>query len=737
MKNGMVVPLYAVLAWSAVVGVVFGGEVGNLSSGGQATANLWSPLELTFVGLDSDESSSTPNVFRDYRLQVEWQAPSGAIFDVPGFFDGDGQGSGEGDVWKARFTPDEVGSWTWTASFRQGDDVSISLDPDAGSPVFFDGATGTVDVDPPEGAKGFQGKGRLQYVGEHYLRFQDGTYFLKTGTNSPENLLGYSGFDNVQDVGGLANSVIHDYAPHVSDWNPGDPEEGTPGSPNGIKGLIGALNYLSSQGVNAVYFLPMNMGGDGQETTPFLTYVKTEYGKTHYDVSRLEQWNTVLNHAMRKGIQLQFVLSETEWANENWLDDGQLGLERKLFFRELVARFAHHNAIKWNLAEENDYSVPLLRDMAEYLAAVDPYDHPITVHTKPDDFEDYFALLGDDDFSMSSIQYLNKNAGEYVEEWRANTAAAGRPWVIDMDENGTPDVGVSDENATEMRKEVLYDVLFSGGNVEWYLGGKSLPLGGDQSLEDFRTRSDIWRYSRYARRVLEDHFEFWKMDPADQLLNGESQAFGGGEVFQSERGDTAIYLPDASPSGSLDLTAFNPTSRFLFRWRNPRNGQDVGLPWSQPGGDIVGLGEPPSDPNSDWVMIVKRLDFFADTEEVSVGSGEQTLFIDAGPEHAFETYQILSSASGIHPGTAFGDVILPLNWDAFTDLTLFSSAGFSTGFFGVLNGNGRATAQLDVGGVLSPLLVGFSLDHAFLSAAGGFNDGPDWASNAVPMKIVP
>ena len=701
---------------------------------GHPTIERWNPHFLEFQGPHHAETDVGPNPFLDYRLQVVFEGPSGATYDVPGFFDGDGEGAGVGDRWKVRFAPDEPGLWNWEASFRTGTAVAISLDPDAGAPGYFDGVTGSFTcVKEPPGAEGFLAKGRLEYVGEHYLRFQDGSYFIKTGTNSPENLLGYSGFDNVQDVGGLPTGVIHDYEPHVADWNPGDPAAGAVGSPYGIRGLIGALNYLSEVGANAVYFLPMNMGGDGQETTPFIGYDKSYYTNTHYDVSRLEQWNTVMEHAMRKGIMLQFVLAETESDNEKWLDGGELGVERKLFFRELSARFGHHHALKWNLGEENDFSVGLLEDMAEYLLAVDPYGHPIGVHTHADDFADYFALEGNPSFSTTSIQYSNSLAGGYVEDWRGISADAGHPWVINLDENGTPWDGVSPTNEQEIRKTILYDTLFSGGNVEWYLGSKGLADGGgDQSLEDFRTRQNIWRYSRYARELMESELEFWDMSPADYLLSGESQDYGGGEVIAAGR-DFAVYLPNATPSGSLDLSTTSADSRIMFRWFDPRNGNFAGPVRMVFGGGVEPLGAPPSLPGEDWVMLVTHLSFFANTEEVSLSIKKQKLFLDAGPGHAFETYQVLSSASGIMPGTWIDDLLLPINWDLFTTLSLTAPEVFSVGFQGTLDGNGRAVALVDGTGLLGPSTIGLSLDHAYLSGT----DVPTFASNAVPMKVVP
>ena len=46
------------------------------------------------------------------------------------------------------------------------------------------------------------------------------------------------------------------------------------------------------------------------------------------------------------------------------LDQGELGVERKLYCRELVARFGHALALNWNLGEENSQTQPQRRAMA-------------------------------------------------------------------------------------------------------------------------------------------------------------------------------------------------------------------------------------------------------------------------------------------------------------------------------------------------------------------------------------
>ncbi|MEO0975083.1 MAG: hypothetical protein AAFX85_18500, partial [Pseudomonadota bacterium] len=481
--------------------------------------------------------------------------------------------------WRARFAPDVPGSWRYTASFRSATDVAISLDPNAGDPLAPDGDTGLVDITPRVAdAPGFLKWGRLEYVGGHYLKFRDGAHWIKGGVDSPENFLAYAGFHNTQDQGGINADFLHTFGPHEGDFQEGDPQFDNPQTQVDSRGIIGALNYLGSARVNSIYFLPMNLGGDGQEVYPFVGAGNNAFDKTHYDVKKLYQWHLTLNHAQEQGVASHFVLAETESPNEQWLDGGVLGRERKLYYRELIARFAYLLAGKWNLSEENDYSVTLLREYADYIRALDWSAKPITVHTKPNNFRDYDDILADDRFSATSIQYAPDRAGEHVEDWRGNSANVGRPWVLDMDENNPAGTGLTDDNAVDLRKRVLYDVYFSGGSIEWYFGYHDLPLGGDLRTEDFRTRGEMYDYMWYARRLMQDELPFWEMSPADQLLSGESGSFGGGEVFAKAGEVYAIYLPDASPVPSLDLTGQSGT--YVRRWFNPQSGAFEGAPQS-------------------------------------------------------------------------------------------------------------------------------------------------------------
>lgn len=451
--------------------------------------------------------------------------------------------------------------------------------------------------------------GRLKYVGGHYLKFRNGPYWIRGGTDSPENFLAYAGFDNTPSN--------HKYAAHIEDWRPGDPDWGERDG----RGIIGALNYLASRHVNSIYFLTMNIGGDGKDVWPWIGQPKPNGNamndNLHYDISKLRQWETVLAHAQRKGIFLHFVFNEAEAPNKKELDDGELGTERKLYYREIIARFAHHLALEWNLCEEYNlqfnFGPDRIRDFADYVKAVDPYDHPITVHSAGDPLEKLRFTFGDERFSLTSIQLNQRPIHEVTEAFRQATSRSGRPLPAALDEftvdRGQQQSHVPVDDADGHRKEKLWPTYLSGGMIEFIL---------DEFLEtdSFKTpqREALWNYTWYARKLMQENLPFWEMHPADELAadagkikvsTGRGKSIQLGPQVLAKPGEVyAVYLPKADPSGTLDLSAAK--GAFEQRWYNPRTGEFEGKTAAVRGGSRVALGAAPSDANDDWVVLIAR-----------------------------------------------------------------------------------------------------------------------------------
>ena len=572
---------------------VFGGEPGSGEPRRQ-----WHRVTLALSGPGALETS-IPNPFLDLRFQVRFTGPSGQIFDVPGYFAGDGEGGGSGTVWHAHLAPDEVGAWTYQTSFREGSEVAVDTTGTAGSPVLaYDGLTGGFDVvASTKSGLDFRApdRGLIRHRGGHYLSEADGDPWVKGGPDIPENFLGYVGFDNTPNAG-------HTFAAHTVDWRVGDPDWNSGAG----RAIIGALNYIADRGANVFYFLPMNVSGDGNDTFPTLS----ESDKTRYDLSKLAQWQLVFSHAQSRGIFLHFVLAETEPGNENYHDDGELGPERKLFYRMLTALFGHHNGLEWNLGEENDYGTARREAFAAYLKAIDPYDHPVTTHTHSNQYEQFYApLLGNGDFDITSFQGNDSRTAMFdlIVDWRERSAAAGQPWAISFDEpqrienNPTDDV----QGYPHGRRDKMWPVYMAGGaGFEWYVqedgGGHSF----DQRIDDFSEMDVALRWAGHAVGLLST-LPLEGMTPNRTLAS----SVVAGEVYTlAQPGELYLLYHDRSGGPlNLDLQAVAATQTFDVRWFDPREGGGLQIgtvSQVQGGSSVTDLGSAPHTLEDDWLCLV-------------------------------------------------------------------------------------------------------------------------------------
>ncbi len=574
----------------------------------------WHTITLDFEGPQTSEKA-TENPFLDYRLQVEFKH-AGSDLTVRGFYAADGDAAetsaDSGNVWRVRFTPDQIGEWTYTAQLKKGDSIALTEDVGMGEPVEITNASGAfLVVASDKKAPDFRANGRL-ITSNGYFRFKDsGDYWLKGGADSPENLLAYSDFDGtyrmqISNSEGEAktNDTIHAYAPHVGDWKEGDPTW-----QNGKgKGLIGALNYLSSKGMNAVYFLSMNILGDGKDVWPYAD--PDDF--TRFDVSKLAQWEIVFQHMQSKGLLLHMVLQETE--NETMLDGGDTGAMRQLYLRELMARFGHHLALKFNLGEENgpaDFTPIAQNDaqrkaMTTFLNDIDPYNHPILLHThshEPARSDVLDSIVGFKALDGLSLQVdKREGATEVVETWKKRAKETGHDWMITMDEIGMWHTGAVPDSVTPehhtLRRYVLWGTLLSGAaGVEWYYGARN--KYNDLNTEDWRTTDRLWELTHHAMNFFESHLPYWEMEPGHSLINSKDAY-----CFRKPGTVYAVYLPD-SKEYRIDLSSVQ--GEFTVQWFDPLQGGELqtGSVKKIQGGAKATLGLPPGSEKQDWVVLVK------------------------------------------------------------------------------------------------------------------------------------
>jgi len=564
----------------------------------------WHTVTLTFEGPHTDEMAR-PNPFRDSRLNVTF---SNGVkeYVVPGYYAADGHAGQTsqmaGNKWRVHFVPDRTGRWTYKASFRFGADIAVSDDPNAGEPISFDGASGVFTISPTDKiAPDFRGRGLLQYAGKRYLRFaHTGEYFIKGGADSPENFLAYADFDDTYDTAKLerkgeavGEKFIHRYEPHVQDWREGDPtwKDGKG------KGIIGALNYLASKGMNSVYFLPYNIdGGDGKDVWPWIG----PDSRDRFDCSKLDQWEIVFTHMDRLGLMLHVVTQEQE--NDQGLDEGELGITRKLYYRELIARFGHHLALVWNLGEENTNTDAQRQAFSKYIRDLDPYDHPIVCHTFPGQYDKvYTPLLGYEHFEGPSLQTNDTHAQTL--KWLRESKKAGRQWFVCLDEIGPAHTGVKPDNDDYMhddvrRKHLWGNLMAGGAGVEWYFGYRF--AHNDLNCESWRSREHMWDLTHYALDFFRSHLPFPRMNPHDELTSAPD------DYCLAKPGSSyAVYLTNG---GTTDLDLGESAEAFRIRWFNPREGGPlrIGTVALVTGPGVVEIGQPWRDTDKDWVALVER-----------------------------------------------------------------------------------------------------------------------------------
>ncbi len=576
----------------------------------------WHPVTLQITGPQVSESDIA-NPFFDYRLEATF-THSGIDYVIPGYFAADGDAAessaSAGNIWQAHFTPPETGLWEYTVSLVRGTDIAIDEEAMVAETIL-DNVTGTFNITASDkSGADLRGKGTLLPTDQAFLQFANGEWFIKSGTNSPENILAYSDFDGTYSLDAI--NFIKDYDAHIQDWQTGDPVwQGNKG-----KGLIGATNYLAEQSVNSAFILLNNLGlsdseDEGNEDVwPWIA--PDVYDR--YDVSKLAQWDIIFSHMQQKGLALHFALQEID--NDVLLDNGDLGRTRKLFYREMFARFGYHNAVMWNIGEElrSDRNTEAQRkDYIDYIAGLDVYGHPIVAHTWPGDDEYaaiYGPLLGYPPFSGISFQiHLGSEATgdlkvyDVTKYWYEQAANSGRKWAIMMDECCGWKTGVrpwgEEFNLDDVRVDVLWGNLMAGGaGVEWFFGDRK-PMQYDLATEDFRDYALIWAYTRHASAFFYTYLPFTEMAPQTGLTDDSDHL-----VF-AKPGDTyVVYLREG---GSPDLNLAAYVGNYRIKWYNPRLGGGLqnGSLTTVSGAGIKNLGTAPYAQDEDWVVLVENVGF--------------------------------------------------------------------------------------------------------------------------------
>ena len=185
------------------------------------------------------------------------------------------------------------------------------------------------------------------------------------------------------------------------------------------------------------------------------------------------------------------------------------------------------------------------------------------------------------------------------------SVAAGKPWLVSMDEPLGWEFGLrpdaEDPTRDGPRKDVLWGTLMAGGSgVEWYAGWQNNAPTSDLSSEDLRARATMWKLNKIALDFFHTHVPFQNMTAANDLVAGD-----GDYVLAQPNHTYLVYLRDG---GDVKLDLAQAAGTYDVRWFDPRNGGvlQLGAVTSVSGGESVSPGLPPTDPNKDWAILLRR-----------------------------------------------------------------------------------------------------------------------------------
>jgi len=294
------------------------------------------------------------------------------------------------------------------------------------------------------------------------------------------------------------------------------------------------------------------------------------------------------------------------------LDNGDVGVQRKLYYRELIARFSHHLALNWNIGEENgkwmgNHPTPWQTTSqrlacAEYFYQHDPYHHHIVIHNG----QPFYDILGPESkYTGLSIQTNRADFGNVhgaVLKWRHLANAAKVVWASAVDEPGdhrfsvVPDrINPDHDNA---RQNALWGALMAGAwGIEWYFGYEN--EHSDLTCQDWRSRDKMWDQSRYALDFFRNYkLPYWEMAPMDKLTVDSN------DYVLAKPGAVYVIYRKIEFNGNVIIPEMK--GNYQVTWYNPRTGQQAKSQIvTAKEGELL-IKPLPEEPAKDWVLLVRK-----------------------------------------------------------------------------------------------------------------------------------
>jgi len=526
------------------------------------------------------------NPFADVELMVNYISPTGRKIGLTGFYDGDGKGGQDGNIWKFRFMPDEPGEWKYQYYWS---------DSTKGGTGKFNSTT--------KGAK--PGPWKINQHNPYWLTDSHGNHFLPIAVYANSHMV-------------------------PIDWQD-------------------AIKWAEIKGYNTLKtptFNTYNWGDGWDNTTAFIKAYGAPHGAAsgvlkwvdpdRYNLKMWHEWDSMIKAAGAKGIYIgPFEGPSGKYGGQ----DGKYPPKEQIFHPKIRDRFdsgrnkrfikyfiarqgAFWNLAYWNLGSTEVYHYAVadeeeFQGYISYMASMTPWNRMITAQ----DSEQWHDIdrrwlsrspisnsrkLNTLQTSVTSPDYPHWGVGNidntYWQEARPNNELALDSFA------GFPLICTEClwEGQGRARKplRIIWGMLTAGAITMWAdWTGKSGSIGRGwvpiKPLDEhvfkphqlgLDTTGD--EQLKYALDLLST-LEFWKMRPHNEVVAGSKEAYCLAEPNEQ-------YLVYAPEGGLVNLKL--PEGTYHSSWFNPHNALTQNTQIFT-GGNTLELQAPN---NNDWVLVITR-----------------------------------------------------------------------------------------------------------------------------------
>ncbi len=519
-----------------------------------------------------ENNNTYSNKFIDVELNCTYISPSDDSTEFMGFYDGDGAGGGDltnGNVWKIRFLPDEVGEWLykweWSDTTTGGEGTFICDSSNAGKGI----------IRPyKENPHWFAYNGTEPVWLKSYYESGHGSIaqpFDWLSTNVYQVLIdnGYNHFQVNWLLSLCCFSQYYTDGPAQSTTDLTLYQNGNPSSTMRLdvwQMMERNISWLNDKNIGLFMFLGFNGGRNGGPDWTILSDTEKDF-YVRYVLARLAPFANIAGW-------------NYTWEVEGNTENGELGCMRLVqkydvfdhlrTYQDEKPKYNEFSRPEYNFAGIENHRIHSDNREPEYWSA--PWTHHEAcllgyVPGKP-----VYMVEGNSLWRRYWVNKIIKETGKTVTQaefrqsaWGCATAAASFTWCGHQ----------------------------GSGDLTAY-GPQGLPFHGDENEYAYASlQVDI------LTNVMNNELAFYKMNPSDSLLSDhDSHAVW----CLSEPGEQYLIFSKEGSPFKLKLSAGEYNNN---QWVSAMTGAGIEVPaFTASENEIVSFTPP--DSNIDWVLIIRK-----------------------------------------------------------------------------------------------------------------------------------